>query len=264
MSTFAEYAALARQLAEQRRAAEAERRRNLHATADYLQHRLTAQGQRLDQLGRATGLPPPATPPRPAPAPPVTPASGPPAGPAVAPPTGLASAPPVTPVSAPPAGLPSTSGTPPGSGVPAGVAAPAEVDPAMELELARRYADEADRHGQQAELLAQRPVLLPSWSSPARALAVYLAAVGVGVLLMLALLFGSGAGVIDLGTHYVWMCAGLPAVSLVAGWLVLGRWGRPAVVAGTPPRYPMLGVLVCFLLVPLTYCADLLALRVLR
>ncbi|MGK5676768.1 hypothetical protein ACSNOB_28510, partial [Micromonospora sp. URMC 106] len=87
MSDFSEYAALARQLAERRRAgergaaAEAERRRDLHAAVDYLQHRLTAQGQRLDQLGQAIGIPaagaptpapgnPPAAPPGPVAAPP--------------------------------------------------------------------------------------------------------------------------------------------------------------------------------------------------
>ena len=52
-----------------------------------------------------------------------------------------------------------TAVSPAGGGVPAQRSAAA--DPAVELELARRMADEADRHGQQAELLAQRPALLP-------------------------------------------------------------------------------------------------------
>ncbi|MBQ1015421.1 hypothetical protein KBX53_31740, partial [Micromonospora sp. M51] len=60
--SFEEYAALARQLSEQRRAGErhaateSARRRDLHAAVDSLQQRLTAQGQRLDQLGRAIGV----------------------------------------------------------------------------------------------------------------------------------------------------------------------------------------------------------------
>ncbi|RLP76755.1 hypothetical protein EAD89_30005, partial [Micromonospora sp. BL4] len=71
--SFEEYAALARQLAEQRRAGErdaaveSERRRDLHAAADYLHQRLTAQGHRLDQLGRAIGVDQPAAVPPPAP-----------------------------------------------------------------------------------------------------------------------------------------------------------------------------------------------------
>ncbi|MEK8110005.1 hypothetical protein NKG94_47940 [Micromonospora sp. M12] len=60
--SFEEYAALARQLSDQQRAgeqhaaAESARRRDLHAAVDYLHQRLTAQGQRLDQLGRAIGI----------------------------------------------------------------------------------------------------------------------------------------------------------------------------------------------------------------
>ena len=69
--SFEEYAALARQLSDQHRAgeqhaaAESARRRDLHAAVDYLQQRLTAQGQRLDQLGRAIGIDQPPAAPRP-------------------------------------------------------------------------------------------------------------------------------------------------------------------------------------------------------
>lgn len=35
-------------------------------------------------------------------------------------------------------------------------------------------------------------------------------------------------------------------------------------VAGTPPRYLPLGFLICFLLVPMAYCAYLLLVRGLR
>ncbi|MGS2615224.1 hypothetical protein ACVCAH_11965 [Micromonospora sp. LZ34] len=181
MSTFAEYAALARQLAEQRRAPErdgdAERRRNLPATADYLDRRLTAQGERLDQLGRATGQPP------------------------------------ATPPAVGSAALPEPR--------------PAEVDPVVALELARRYADEADRYGHQAELLAQRPALLPGWSPIARAAVVHLAAAGVGALVMVGIVLAAGVEVLGYG----WLWAGLPAAVLVAGWLALRRWGRPAMPA---------------------------------
>ncbi|PZG12126.1 hypothetical protein C1I95_26550 [Micromonospora craterilacus] len=148
----------------------------------------------------------------------------------------------------------------------AGVPAPraGEVDPATELELARRWADEADRHGQQAELLAQRPALLPTWSPLARAVAVYLGCAGISVVLMLVLGLASDVGVVGFGTLVAWMCAGLPAVALVGGWLVLSRWGRPAVGAAAPPRYPVLGFLLCFLAVPLAYCGYLLLVRTLR
>ncbi len=148
------------------------------------------------------------------------------------------------------------------AGVPAQRAG--QVDPATELELARRWADEADRHAQQAELLAQRPALLPTWSPMARAVAVYLGCAGVSVVLMLLMVLASGVGVVDGFTLYAWMCAGLPAVSLIGGWLVLGRWGRPAAGAATPPRHPVLGFLLCFLAVPLAYCGYLLLFRALR
>jgi hypothetical protein len=138
------------------------------------------------------------------------------------------------------------------------------VDPATELELARRWADEADRYAQQAEMLAQRPALLPGWSPMARAVAVYLGFSGVAVVLMLILGLASDVGVVSLGTVVAWMCAGLPAVALIGAWLVLGKWGRPASGAATPPRYPLLGFLLCFVAVPLAYCGYLLLVRLLR
>ncbi|WP_433458673.1 hypothetical protein [Micromonospora sp. CA-248212] len=320
--SFEEYAALARQLAEHRRAgerdaaAESARRRDLHAAADYLHQRLTAQGQRLDQLGRAIGVDqPPAAPPPDAgaagapPGPPFPP--GPPSDPATwpAPPAGsgpsaapgppvgsgpsAAPGPPVGfgPSAAPEAGdgdfagaagapgragvgaypeLPAgqarlalpTAVSPAGGGVPTQRAA--AVDPVVELELARRMADEADRHGQQAELLAQRPALLPTWSPLARAVAVYAACGAAAGVFMLTLVLASGIGPVDGFTLGAWICAGLPALAFFAGYLVLGRWGRPAMVAGTPPRYLPLGFAICFLLVPLGYCGYLLLFRALR
>ncbi|MEU2662518.1 hypothetical protein [Micromonospora sp. NPDC007220] len=310
MSTFEEYAALARQLAERRQAgergaaADADRRRNLHAAADYLQHRLTAQGQRLDQLGQAIGIPASSVPTGAAPTPSTVPGAGPPAGVPDSAPTFPA---------VPGAGAPGTSagdggrggapfaGVGPGEGEPASAAGapgrpgvgaypqvgvgetrlalptaaspaaggvpaprPAEVDPTVELELARRYADESDRHGQQTELLAQRPALLPGWSPVARSVTVYAGCAAVGAILMMIMVLASGVGLVDGFTLGAWICAGLPALSFFAGYLVLGRWGRPAMVAGTPPRYVHLGFLICFAAVPVAYVAFLLLFRVMR
>lgn len=204
--SFAEYAALARQLAELRppagREGAAGRRRNLPAAAEHLECRLTAQGERLDQLGRAIGQPP-ATPP-----------------PTTAAPTGPAGSP----------GTPDPRGRGdrrrsrragrPGVGAYAQVGeTPAEVDPVVELELARRWADEADRYGQRAELLARRPALLPDWSPTARAAGVHLVAAGVVALVLIAAVLIAGVALRDAG----WLVAGAPVV----GWVVLRRWGRP-------------------------------------
>ncbi|MGC4796654.1 hypothetical protein ACLQ3H_21430 [Micromonospora saelicesensis] len=295
--SFEEYAALARQLSAQHRAgeqhaaAESARRRDLHAAVDYLQQRLNAQGQRLDQLGRAIGVDQPAPAPGPGtpgetaawPGPPsgagapTAPSSGPPfaAGAPTVPgtrdgePAGAAGAPgragvgayPQLPAGEARLALP-TAVSPAGGGVPAQRAAAA--DPAVELELARRMADEADRHGQQAELLAQRPALLPTWSPLARAVAVYAGCGAAAGVLVLMLVLASGVGLVDGFTLGAWICAGLPAVAFFGGYLVLGRWGRPAMVAGTPPRYLPLGFLICFLVVPMAYCAYLLMVRGLR
>ncbi|MET8122072.1 hypothetical protein [Micromonospora sp. NPDC005189] len=305
--SFEEYAALARQLTEQHRvgeqhaAADTARRRDLHAAVDYLQQRLTAQGQRLDQLGRAIGIDQPPAGPAPGTGRPGETAAwpGPPpgaestsaagsgpssgaewasaagAGPSTAPGTGdggfdgAAGAPgragvgayPELPAGEARLALP-TAVSPAGAGVPAQRAA--AVDPEVELELARRMADEADRHGQQAELLAQRPALLPTWSPLARSVAVYAGCGTAAGVLMLALVLASGVGLVDGFTLGAWICAGLPAVAFFGGYLVLGRWGRPAMVAGTPPRYLPLGFLICFLLVPMAYCAYLLLVRGLR
>ncbi|MGW5580041.1 hypothetical protein [Micromonospora chokoriensis] len=280
--SFEEYAALARQLSEQHRAGEqhaateAARRRDLHAAVDYLQQRLTAQGHRLDQLGRAIGIDqPPQGPPANAGSSPFTP--GPNAGSAPSTPpgtgdggdAGAAGVPGRPGVGAYP-GLPAgearlalpTAVSPAGAGVPTQRAA--AVDPTVELELARRMADEADRHGQHAEVLAQRPALLPTWSPLARAVAVYAGCGAAAGVLVLALVLASGVGLVDGFTLGAWICAGLPAVAFFGGYLVLGRWGRPAMVAGTPPRYLPLGFLICFLVVPMAYCAYLLLVRGLR
>ncbi|MFJ2081613.1 hypothetical protein ACI2KV_26720 [Micromonospora chokoriensis] len=269
--SFEEYAALAWQLSEQRRAgeqhaaSEAARRRDLHAAVDYLQQRLTAQGHRLDQLGRAIGIdqPPPGPPSSVGSAPSTPPGTGDggDAGAAGAPGRAGVGAYPELPAGESRLALP-TAVSPAGAGVPTQRAA--AVDPTVELELARRMADEADRHGQQAEVLAQRPALLPTWSPLARAVAVYAGCGAAAGVLVLALVLASGVGLVDGFTLGAWICAGLPAVAFFGGYLVLGRWGRPAMVAGTPPRYLPLGFLICFLLVPAAYCAYLLLVRGLR
>ncbi|WP_043725300.1 hypothetical protein [Micromonospora maris] len=300
MSTFDEYAALVRHLSTQQRASEQgvaadeQRRRDLGATVEYLDRRLLAQGQRLDQLGRTIGV----TSPPPGPSG-TAPTSGPPGSMPTSGPPG----PPGVPTSGPPApsGHAGAGGSGPGTGwdggaaaapgrsgvgaypqvsvgeaeraLPVAVSATAagvpgqragEVDAATELEMARRWADEADRYAQQTEVLAQQPALLPTWSPMARAFAVYLAFAAVSVLIMLVMVLASGVGVVGGWTLFSWMCAGLPAASLIGGWLVLGRWGRPAVGAMTAPRYPVIGFLLCFLAVPLAYCGYLILIRTLR
>jgi hypothetical protein len=218
---FDEYAALARELSTRRRggdravAAEADRRRALHATLDRLGDRLAAQGQRLDRLGEAIGR-------RPAPA------------------------------AAP-------------SAVPDGTGPAAAGDPATDLAAAARLADEADRHGHQAEALARRPALLPTWSPAPRAVAVYASCALIGSLLMMAALIGSSVPLTGLDVVAAASCAGVPLLSFLAGHLVLGRWGRPVLGDETPPgRYVPLGFVICALVAPTLFCAYLVLFRLLR
>jgi general stress protein CsbA len=279
VSTFEEYAALARQLSEQLRAGErgaaaaAARRRALQATADQLDHRLAAQAERLDQLGLAIGgqLPPP--PARPAET--VDLAHLVPTGPA---PDAPGSAPGGAAAAAQP-GRAGVGAYPEGGGGQTRVALPAattataarvpaprapEVDPDRELAAARQLADDADRYGQQAAAIGQRPLLLPTWSPLARALAVYSACALAGAVLMLVLVVASGIGLVSGVTLGAWICAGLPVVSFVAGYLVLGRWGKPLLSTGGAPRFVPLGFVICVVLVPVAYCAYLVLVRALR
>ncbi|GAB3186118.1 hypothetical protein FHX75_16101 [Micromonospora palomenae] len=227
MSTFDEYAAAVRQLSVQVRegergaAAEAERRRRLHAGVAQVGQRLAAQGQRLDQLGEAIGLPP-AT-------------------------------------AAVPDGPDAASGPPVAT-----AAVDPDADPGVVLEEARRLVDEADLRTREVEALAARPELLPTWSPAARAVAVYVACAAAGVLLMLVLVVASGVGLVSGFTLGAWICAGLPVLSFAAGWLILGRWGRPALATVEPPRFVPLGFVICVALVPTAYCASLLLVRFLR
>ncbi|MEV0605544.1 hypothetical protein AB0I61_04115 [Polymorphospora rubra] len=255
MSTFEEYAALARHLSELRRAGERDaaadtaRRTAIRATADQLGHRLAAQEQRLRQLGRATAQPEPGLAPATVPAPGMAPPGD--AGHRTAaeasyprPHTGTALA------------LPAA--------VPAPVPAPREpvdTDPAVAVEHARQAADAADAAAHAAEQLAQRPPLLPGWSPFARAAAVYAACALVTVVPTLVLELGNRVGTVGTFTLFAWMCAGLPVLALFAGYFVLGRWGTPPLGTGTVRRYLPLGVAVCFGTLPIVYCGYFLALR---
>ncbi|SCG48124.1 hypothetical protein [Micromonospora humi] len=238
MSGFDEYAALIRELSTRQRggeraiAAEAERRRGLQSGADAMGGRLAAQGAHLDRLGAAVGVPMAAVP------------------------------------DAPPAGPGPGDG---GSG--GGAAAPGRPDvgaypgdPAAELATAGRLADEADRHGREAEALARRPVLLPAWSAPARAVAVYAGCALVGSLLMLIALVGSPLPVSGMDLVAALSCAGVPLMSFVAGQFVLARWGRPVLADGETPagRYVPLGFVICALVSPSLFCVYLLLFRLLR
>ncbi|MFI6329560.1 hypothetical protein ACIBBG_14820 [Micromonospora chersina] len=137
-------------------------------------------------------------------------------------------------------------------------------DPAAELAAAGQLADEADRHGQQAEALAQRPVLLPTWSAPARAVAVYTACALAGSLLMLVALIGSPLPATGLDLVAAVSCAGVPLLSFLAGQLVLARWGRPVIGGDIPPgRYVPLGFVICALVAPSLFCVYLVLFRLL-
>ncbi|MBP1784588.1 Tfp pilus assembly protein FimV [Micromonospora sp. HB375] len=277
MSGFDEYAALLRELSTRQRggereiAAEAERRRGLQAAVDKLGQRLVAQGQHLDRLGQAIGTPMTSVP---APAPAVAVAAGP-AAPEAADAGGRTGA-----GRGEDAG--GRTGAGPGHGVTGGAAAapgqagvgaypspgvaPRAGDPAAELAAAERLAGEADGYGQQADALARTPVLLPTWSAPARAVAVYGGCALVGSLLMLVALVGSPVPVAGLDLVAALSCAGVPLLSFVAGQVVLARWGRPALAGGeaTTGRYVPLGFVICALVSPSLFCVYLLLFRLLR
>ncbi|SCE91284.1 hypothetical protein GA0074695_2101 [Micromonospora viridifaciens] len=259
MTGFEEYAALVRELTARQRggeravAAEAERRRALQTAVEQLGQRLAAQGQRLDQLGRAAGGSAPATVPQGAQTVPALAAPG--------------AAPPPEPGAGATGGAAAAPGRPGVGAYPEGLPAPraAEADPAAELAAARQLADEADRHGQRAEAIAHRPALLPTWSPAARAAAVYGACALAGSLLMLVALIGSPIPASGLDLLAAASCAGVPLLSFLAGHLVLGRWGRPPISTGPPPsRYVPLGFVICALLAPSLFCVYLLAFRLMR
>ncbi|MFC4150244.1 hypothetical protein ACFO0M_28660 [Micromonospora mangrovi] len=281
MPGFDEYAAVARQLSARRRggeqavAAEAERRRALAAAVEQLGQRLAAQGQRLDQLGQAIGVDAADRAATPAVPVGVTPSGGT-AG--VAPSGGTAGVPGEGQSSAG-TGAGGTGGAAAAPGR-AGVGAypdggvgetavpaprPAGDDPAAELDAARQLADSADRHGREAEALAHRPALLPTWSPLARAVAVYAGCALAGGVLLLVAAVSPATQALGLGLVLAAMCTGVPVVAFVAGHLILGRWGSPVIGGDVPTsRYVPLGFVICALLSPTLYCAYILAFRLLR
>ncbi|AXO35682.1 hypothetical protein [Micromonospora sp. B006] len=268
MSGFDEYAALLRELSTRQRggereiAAEAERRRGLQDAVDKLGQRLAAQGQHLDRLGQAIGTPMTSVPAE-APAPAVAVAAGP-GAPETADAGGRAVAVPGDGSTGGAAAAPGQAGV--GAYPSPGVPAPRAGDPAAELAAAERLAGEADGYGQQADALARTPVLLPTWSAPARAVAVYGGCALVGSLLMLVALVGSPVPVAGLDLVAALSCAGVPLLSFVAGQVVLARWGRPALAGAeaTPGRYVPLGFVICALVSPSLFCVYLLLFRLLR
>ncbi|MBY8872707.1 hypothetical protein K7640_12765 [Micromonospora sp. PLK6-60] len=163
----------------------------------------------------------------------------------------------------PDAGTPAPAAAPPAPS-PVGAGPAPSADPAAELTAVRQLADEADRHVQATEAIGRQPALLPTWSPAARALTVYCACALAGATLMLVMVLASGIGLIGGFTLGAWICAGLPVVSFVAGYLVLGRFGKAPLIAGPPPRYVPMGFVICVLLVPFVYCAYLLLVRFLR
>lgn len=250
MAGYDEYAAVIRELSARRRggeravAAEADRRQAAQTAVDQLGQRLAAQGQRLDQLGRAIGVDAADRPAAPGDGPPPPGAGG--AG-------GAAAAPGRDGVGAYPDGaVGETAGT-------------GEVDPAAELAAARQLADSADRHGQQAEALAHRPALLPTWSPLSRAVAVYAACALAGGLLLLVAAVSPATQALGLGLVLAAMCTGVPVAAFVAGHLILGRWGSPVIGGDVPAsRYVPLGFVLCALVSPTLYCAYVLAFRLFR
>ncbi|MFR9777846.1 hypothetical protein ACL02O_17555 [Micromonospora sp. MS34] len=273
MTGFEEYAAVARELAARQRggeqavAAEAQRRRTLQAAVDELGRRLAAQGQRLDQLGWAIGVSPIPDDTATAVGAPTTAVGAATGPPSVA---GQSDAAPAAPADPPPGsgtGVGGGTAAAPGVGAYPGGAAPGQRagDPTAELAAVRQLADEADRCGQQAEALAHRPVLLPTWSPLGRAVAVYAACALAGSLLMLATLVGSPVPVSGLDLVAAAACAGVPLLSFLAGQVVLARWGKPVIGGGNPPsRYVPLGFVLCALLSSGLFCLYLVAFRLLR
>lgn len=133
-------------------------------------------------------------------------------------------------------------------------------DPGHAARLAWQRADEADIAMTEAEQLAQRAPLLPGLSPASRNLVVYLACALVSVAAQYALLVL--ADVTQLGTAplLTWMCAGLPAMAFLAGYLVISAWGRPRLAFGDRPRHPFLGLAICLLAMPAAYAAYKIAL----
>lgn len=248
MTTYPEYAALARHLDHLTRTGEAatagyaQRHHELGETLDQLDQRLAVQQEQLAQLGRLIGQHMSSRPVAPAvPVPAPAPIGGPAGGP----------------------------GHPPGMGDPA-VAIPHQrsvaggaADPAHSAELARQSADAADAAATEADALARQATLLPKLSPLARNLVVYAASALVAVAVQFYLLTLSNSGPVDAFAVAAWMCAGLPAAAFFAGYLVLATWGKPKIAQGNAAIYPKLGFAVCFLAMPAVYCGYKLIVQLL-
>jgi hypothetical protein len=128
-------------------------------------------------------------------------------------------------------------------------------EPVQALHLARLRADEADAAGAQAEQLAQHPPLFPMWTPLARNLTVYALCAAAAVLVQIALLIAADVDRIDPLTILAWSCAGLPAMAFFAGVTAISIWGKPRLVAGAPVRHLRLGFAICFLAMPVAFCA---------
>lgn len=129
-------------------------------------------------------------------------------------------------------------------------------DPVQALQLARLRADEADAASAHAEHLAEYPPLLPLWTPLARNLTVYALCAGAAVVIQIALLVGADADRIDPLTIVASLCAGLPAMAFLAGVTVISIWGKPRLAGGgAPVRHLRLGFAICFLAMPVAFCA---------
>jgi len=128
-------------------------------------------------------------------------------------------------------------------------------DPGEAVRLAGRYADEADAATAAAERQAQQPALLPGVAPRLRNVLTYGACALLAVAAQYALLLAGGSHGVDSVSLFAWSCAGFPAMAWIAGYLVLSVWGRPRVGDPAVERSPRIGFAICFLAMPLAYCA---------
>ncbi len=137
-----------------------------------------------------------------------------------------------------------------------GPVGPAPVaDPAQALQLAGQHADLADIAAADAERLAGQPRLLPGTSAPARNLLVYASCALAAVVAQFVLLALAGIGHLGTWTILGWVCAGFPLLAWAAGYFAIGALGRPVVGDTTVRRDARLGFAICFLAMPVAFCA---------
>ncbi len=128
-------------------------------------------------------------------------------------------------------------------------------DPAEALRIAQRQTDAADAAASAAERQAQLPALLPGVSPRVRNVLTYGACALVAVIAQFALLLSADSRQVDSVTLVAWSCAGFPAMAWIGGYVILSVWGRPRVGDPTVERNPRIGFAICFLAMPLAYCA---------